>query len=119
MENLIPENCTMPDKWVIVTVLRDGAPKSIILSGWGGSYLYGASWKVSSHIEEMVNDKVGKVFYAKTISGSVYALRHDSMGLTVMTAGILSKWMEESDESNLEIEVSDTYTACEVLCESL
>ncbi len=75
-----------PDRWVIVDW---GNPGLAIISGWGGSYLYGASWRRSSVITHVQRED-DNTFVVKTGS-SVYVLRLEGIGYTSMSAGIAEK----------------------------
>jgi hypothetical protein len=95
---LEPEIGIKPDAWVIVEIqdpIHPGMPpRQKILSGWSGSYLYGDSWRMSSHIKEM-NIKVNQDFYTVTTeSGSTYTLFKSRQGLRMSNAGIYNELKE-------------------------
>ncbi|UTS52087.1 hypothetical protein [Synechococcus phage BUCT-ZZ01] len=64
---------TRPDRWVIVKMKSKQDTSYHILSSWGGSYMYGPSWKFSSMIKEI--EKTTDIeFKVQTASGSTYIL---------------------------------------------
>jgi hypothetical protein len=99
LEGLPPEEGITPDAWVIVEIqdpIHPGyPPRQKILSGWSGSYLYGDSWRMSSHIKE-INIKVNQDFYTvKTESGSTYTLFKSRQGLRMSNSGIYNELKEK------------------------
>jgi hypothetical protein len=99
LEGLPPEEGITPDSWVIVEIqdpIHPGMPpRQKILSGWSGSYLYGDSWRMSSHIKE-INIKVNQDFYTvKTESGSTYTLFKSRQGLRMSNSGIYNELKEK------------------------
>jgi hypothetical protein len=99
IEGLPPEEDITPDTWVIVEIqdsIHPGyPPRQKILSGWSGSYLYGDSWRMSSHIKE-INIKVNQDFYTvKTESGSTYTLFKSRQGLRMSNSGIYNELKEK------------------------
>jgi hypothetical protein len=99
LEGLPPEEGITPDSWVIVEIqdpIHPGMPpRQKILSGWSGSYLYGDSWRMSSHIKE-INIKVNQDFYTvKTESGSTYTLFKSRQGLRMSNTGIYNELKEK------------------------
>jgi len=90
-----PEEGITPDSWVILEVNHEGEQFQKILSGWSGSYLYGDSWRLSSHIKEL-NIKVNQDFFtAITESGSTYQLFKSRQGLRMSNAGIYNQLKEK------------------------
>ena len=85
--SLPPEQGITPDTWVILEVNHAGKQFQKILSGWGGSYLYGDSWRLSSPIKKMHIDIDKDYITVETDSGSVYNLRKDYQGLRMSNAG--------------------------------
>ena len=76
----------IPDKWVVVDYSSEYSPaeRYAILAGWGGSFIYGASWKRSSGI--IFVTLCDSNWEVTTYSGSVYILRKNSIGYTGVTA---------------------------------
>ena len=92
---LEPETGITPDSWVIIEVNHEGEQFQKILSGWSGSYLYGDSWRMSSHIKE-INIKVNQDYFTvDTKSGSKYNLFKSRQGLRMSNAGIYNELKEQ------------------------
>lgn len=76
-----------PDKWVIVKILSE--PDLYKVAGsWGGSYLYGQSYRVNSGIVKIKLNAKRVRFYGH--SGSVYVCNRYSYGATAILADVLS-----------------------------
>lgn len=80
----------IPDKWVVVDYSSEYSPteRYAILAGWGGSYVYGASWKRSSPIVSV--EEKEDCWNVTTYSGSIYELRKSGYGTTGQTASLLA-----------------------------
>lgn len=89
---LEPEQHITPDTWVIIEV-KHKPPVQKILAGWGGSYLYGDSWRMSSPISNFTSDDTS--YLATTESGSTYVLPKHSQGLRMSIAGIYNQLTEK------------------------
>ena len=77
-----------PDKWTIVDYgEKFKEDRYAIMAGWGGSFVYGASWKRSSPILSVVECEGGWI--ASTLSGSQYLLHKKRHGVTSQTAMII------------------------------
>ena len=83
----------VPNKWVII---RHSGGEHSILGGWGGGYLHGASWRLSTAIlkaEELAYKVYGgkkiKYWRVHNASGSVYEVAEGGYGTTSMTSLIL------------------------------
>ena len=85
--SLPPEEGITPDAWVILEVNHNGQKFQKILAGWGGSYLYGDSWRMSSPIKEIYIDINKDYITVETDSGSVYNLPKAYQGLRMSIAG--------------------------------
>lgn len=106
-----------PDRWVVVELTykdEEGNPDTIkkVLAGWGGSYLYGSSWKLSSGVtnQREFDDR----FEFENHSGSLYVCRKNSYGLSGYTAQILEGFMKQAEESEgkVSIKVLEEYDVC-------
>lgn len=97
---LEPEQGITPDSWVLLEVNHEGEQFQKILSGWGGSYLYGDSWRISSHVKQI--DIASEVIKVYTESGSCYNLLTSRQGLRMGNAGIYNQLKEEHGD-NVEI----------------
>ena len=96
-----------PDSWVIVKIQfeKDGTIHKV-LAGWSGSYLYGASWKLSSGIVTF-EDK-GKYYESLQDSGSTYILYKSSERMSAIMAGTFASFEEQFKGINGTIEVIDS-----------
>jgi hypothetical protein len=97
--SLPPEEGITPDAWVIIEIqdpIHPGMPPmQKILSGLGGSYLYGDSWRMSSPIKQL-DIKVNQDFFTvETQSGSCYTLWKSRQGLRMSNAGIYNELKEK------------------------
>jgi hypothetical protein len=101
-------NVYTPDCWQI---LKIQAPDLVpghdlyyrVLAGWGGSYLYGASWKLSSGIESFVDE--GDYYSSDQSSGSVYKLNKTAERMSGLMAGIVETYKNQANEQNWILEV--------------
>jgi len=94
-----------PDKWEIIKITdEEGETYCKILAEWGGSFMYGSSWKMSSPIVAMSTLDKGKYkeYCFECLSGSNYITTDYMKMLGVTTAGILNK-MSESDKVSIEV----------------
>ena len=82
-----------PDHWVMLEFTHSGQKTYKILAGWGGSYLYGASWKLNSGCTKIEKD--GDYYLFHGYSGSVYRCHKNSYGLSGYTAQILRNFEEQ------------------------
>lgn len=82
-----------PDRWVLLKICTGEQCVYKVLAGWSGGYLYGDSWKLNSGCTKIEDDGQCYLFYG--YSGSVYRCHKSSYGLTVMSSGILSSFMDE------------------------
>jgi len=70
-----------PDCWIILEIKqRYGIRHQKILAGWGGSYLYGDSWRMSSPIAELDIKINSKWITAVTESGSTITCLNNVKG---------------------------------------
>lgn len=90
-----------PDTWVMVKFKFENDTVYKILAGWGGSYLYGASWKLNSGVTKIEEDGQCYLFYGS--SGSVYRCRKNCYGLSGYTAGILSSFEKKFEKYPPEV----------------
>lgn len=82
-----------PDSWVMLKIQSNGNTTYKILAGWGGSYLYGASWKLNSGVTKIEED--GQCYLFHGYSGSVYRCHKNSYRLSGYTAGILASFQKD------------------------
>lgn len=100
-----------PDNWVIVKLnSKEYGVIYKILCSWGGSYQWGASWKLSSGIETFIDDDLDWI--SRQDSGSVYKLRKSGERMSSTIASIYNQYHEQSrlaDNFTIEIISSDEY----------
>lgn len=91
-----------PDRWVVIR-LNPGTQDELykVLAGWGGSYLYGASWKMNSGITKVEEDE--SFYYFHGYSGSVYQCHKDAYGVTNLTASVLKQIRDEYTDQTVEL----------------
>jgi hypothetical protein len=86
-----------PDKWVMLKFATKGQVTYKILASWGGSYLYGQSWKLNSGCAKIEEDEDYYLFSG--YSGSVYRCHKHAYGMTGYTMQIYSGFEEQVAES--------------------
>ena len=96
-----------PDSWVIVKIQSEKYGTLYkVLAGWSGSYLYGASWKLSSGIVTF-EDK-GEHYESLQDSGSTYILHKSSERMSAIMASTFASFKEQLKGNNGTIEVIDS-----------
>ena len=96
-----------PDSWVIVRIQYEKYETIYkVLAGWSGSYLYGASWKLSSGIVTF-EDK-GKYYESLQDSGSTYMLYKSSERMSAIMASTFASFEEQLKGNDGAIEVIDS-----------
>ena len=96
-----------PDSWVIVRIQYEKYGTIYkVLAGWSGSYLYGASWKLSSGIVTF-EDK-GLYYESLQDSGSTYVLYKSSERMSAILASTFASFEEQLKGINDTIEVIDS-----------
>lgn len=96
-----------PDSWVIVKIQPEKyGTTHKVLAGWAGSYLYGASWKLSSGIVTF-EDK-GEHYESLQDSGSTYILHKSSERMSAIVASTFASFEEQLKVDDGTIEVIDS-----------
>ena len=96
-----------PDSWAIVKIQYEKYETIYkVLAGWSGSYLYGASWKLSSGIVTF-EDK-GEHYESLQDSGSTYILYKSSERMSAIMASTFASFAEQLKGINGTIEVIDS-----------
>ena len=96
-----------PDSWVIVKIQYEKYETIYkVLAGWSGSYLYGASWKLSSGIVTF-EDK-GEHYESLQDSGSTYILYKSSERMSVIMVSTFASFEEQFKGNDGTIEVIDS-----------
>lgn len=99
-----------PDCWKIIKITpKDSTIKPYfrILASWGGSYLYGASWKISSGIETF--NKNGEYYYSDQNSGSIYKLHESAERMSGIMQSILGAVEQDSKQIKVEVYTLDMF----------
>ena len=95
-----------PDSWVIVKIQYEKYETIYkVLAGWSGSYLYGASWKLSSGIVAF-EDK-GEHYESLQDSGSTYVLYKSSERMSGIMAGTFAQL--KGNDGTIEVIDSGEY----------
>ena len=95
------------DSWVIVKIQYEKYETIYkVLAGWSGSYLYGASWKLSSGIVTF-EDK-GEHYESLQDSGSTYVLYKSSERMSAIVASTFASFEEQLKRNDGTIEVIDS-----------
>ena len=96
-----------PDSWVIVKIQSEKYGTIYkVLAGWSGSYLYGASWKLSSGIVTF-EDK-GEHYESLQDSGSTYILYKSSERMSGIMSSTFASFEEQLKSIDGTIEVIDS-----------
>ena len=96
-----------PDSWVVVKIQSEKYETIYkVLAGWSGSYLYGASWKMSSGIVTF-EDK-GEYYESLQDSGSTYVLYKSSERMSAIVASTFASFEEQLKVNDGTIEVIDS-----------
>lgn len=74
-----------PDVWTIMLIEHAGVNTIKVLCGWGGGYLDGDTWRMSSPIKR-VEDK-GLFYSVTTKSGNEYRCTKTREGISMSTLG--------------------------------
>lgn len=86
-----------PNSWVVLKFEHKGKTTYKVLAGWGGGYLYGASWKLNSGITEVKED--GDYLLFSGYSGSVYRCHKSGYGMHGMMHGVYNSFVEQVKEN--------------------
>ena len=96
-----------PDTWVILLVdYPDYGKIHKVFAGWSGSYLYGASWKLSSGI--VTFEDMGEHYESLQDSGSTYTLYKSSERMSAIMASTFASFEEQLKGIDGTIEVIDS-----------
>ena len=96
-----------PDSWVIVKIQSEKYGTIYkVLAGWSGSYLYGASWKLSSGIVTF-EDK-GEHYESLQDSGSTYILYKSSERMSAIMASTFASFEKQFKGEDGTIKVIDS-----------
>lgn len=92
-------NVYTPDRWVLLELIDQETGTSVtkVFGGWGGGYLNGDSWKLSSGVVE-VEDR-DDYWEFINVSGSVYRCRKVSQGMTGYMTQVYHGWVKDTETS--------------------
>jgi hypothetical protein len=91
-----------PDCWVMLKMTYQEQVFYKVLAGWGGSYVNGSSWRLSSMIEKCEFDVAWDEWRFSGSSGSVYRCHPDGYGLR-MSNGAAYEMMKKSHPDHVEL----------------
>lgn len=86
-----------PDSWVVLKFQHSGKTTYKVLAGFGGSYLYGSSWKLNSGVTKVEVDGDYLLFHG--YSGSVYRCHKNSYCMRGMMHGVYSSFVDQVKEN--------------------
>lgn len=93
-----------PDKWVIVEIKhKDGDTHRRVLGSWYGGFTRGDSWRMSSGIEEVIDE--GDCYKVINTSGSTYWCVKGCEGMSAYSMGVLATYQKQMSEDGGSIEV--------------
>ena len=98
-----------PDSWVIIKLsdLKNNTHHYRVLCSWSGSYTWGSSWKISSGIEDVIDE--GEYWRMPQTSGSTYLLHKSCERMSGMMYGIFEKYSSQNDAdlSMTQVKIED------------
>jgi hypothetical protein len=86
-----------PDSWVVLKFTHDGQTTYKVLAGFGGSYLYGSSWKLNSGVTNVEVD--GDYLLFSGYSGSVYRCHKNSYCMRGVMHAVYSSFVDQVKEN--------------------
>ena len=93
-----------PDCWQIVKIQAPGHDLYYrIFASWSGSYLEGASWKLSSGIESFID--FGDHYLSDQSSGSVYKIYKTRERMSGIMAGVFTTYSEQATDQGWTFEL--------------
>jgi hypothetical protein len=98
-------NTYTPDSWEFIRITTKEGVHGRVAAGWYGSYLGGASWKISSG--NLACEEHEDRFVLPQESGSVYICFKKSRGMAAYTASVLAEYRKQP---GIEIDVEATPT---------
>ena len=91
-----------PDCWVMLKMTYREQVFYKVLAGWGGSYVNGTSWRLSSMVEKCEFDAENDTWNFHGNSGSVYRCHADGYGLR-MSNGAAYEMMKKAHPDHVEL----------------
>ena len=93
-----------PVKFEILEFNIDGVKIRKVFASWYGDYLYSDNWRLSSGIVDVVEED--EYLLIKNISGSIYKVREDSVGMSPYASEVLQSWIKQTkSRPNTSIEI--------------
>lgn len=86
-----------PDGWQILRIKYEDEVIHKVLADWGGGYLHGASWKLSSGVTKI--EETPDEYTITNFSGSVYHCRKTGQQLHMIGLGMLANFQKELGEA--------------------
>jgi len=87
-------NTYNPDFWVVLKIANPYHDVDYrVLGAWGGSYLYGNSWRLNSGIVSV--EDAGDCYNIWGSSGSRYVCNKERYGLKMASAGIYQRLLDK------------------------
>lgn len=103
-----------PGSWAIISIdQEDGTKLYKVAAGWSGSYLEGASWKVSSGITRV--SETSQAYEFDNYSGSRYICSKGRYGLHWYAASIIEGYCKEAESIKRNMRVLDEEEALELI----
>lgn len=100
-----------PDKWVVLEFDTPGHGKfHKVFGSWGGGYLDGQSWKLSSGFDktlEAFEDETN--YHINNFSGSAYSVsKHEAAyGMTGYAQGVYCAFLRQAEDAGSSIRIVD------------
>lgn len=92
-----------PDCFVILKIKYEDETLYKVLAGFGGSYLYGDSWKLNSGIVSYTVDDEG-YYNLEGYSGSTYRVHPDKETVRISIAGMYNKLTADERVEHISLE---------------
>jgi len=86
-----------PDSWVVLKFTHSGKTTYKVLAHFGGSYLYGESWKLNSGVTNVEVD--GDYLLFSGYSGSVYRCHKQSYCMRGVMHAVYSSFLDQVKEN--------------------
>jgi hypothetical protein len=99
----------IPDRWKLIKITNStGKVHFRIFATWGGSYLYGSSWKISSGCAQGATLVDGSDDWnLPQSSGSNYHIRSSSEGVCGGWGGVITTYADQMETVGGKLEVID------------
>lgn len=95
-----------PDRWVILELTKGDVFYYKVFSGNYGGFAGSNTWKLSSSIDNIVEDAEG--YTVSCSSGSTYMCHKQAYGMSMYMQNIYAGWCSD-DNSTISIKILDKY----------